>query len=161
MRLIKLAVLSFIILFLLVTAMSLLIPANVRISKAINLPPPKEAIVNLVSDTNQWHSWHPVFLYYNSVKQAKFASLQQKAINDSQIVFNWLETGKRPLTNGFQFYEYASTDSVTLQWFMDFKLHWYPWEKFGSLFYENTYGRMMENGLQNIKNKLEGNPVDK
>ena len=36
MRLIKLAFLSFIILFLIVTAMSLMIPGHVRISRAVN-----------------------------------------------------------------------------------------------------------------------------
>jgi len=34
---------------------------------------------------------------------------------------------------------------------MDFQLQWYPWQKCGSLLYEGTYGRMMEQGLQNIK----------
>jgi hypothetical protein len=38
---------------------------------------------------------------------------------------------------------------------MDFKLPWYPWQKFGSLFYENTYGQMMQNGLANSKNRLK------
>lgn len=34
---------------------------------------------------------------------------------------------------------------------MDFHLSWYPWQKFGSLLYESTYGAMMEKGLTNIK----------
>ena len=44
-----------------------------------------------------------------------------------------------------------SGDSLTLQWYMDFKLKWYPWEKFRSLFYENIYGVQMEQGLSNLK----------
>jgi hypothetical protein len=37
---------------------------------------------------------------------------------------------------------------------MDFRLSWYPWEKFSSLFYEKTYGTMMETGLLNFKKRL-------
>ena len=32
---------------------------------------------------------------------------------------------------------------------------WYPWEKLGVLMYEPTYGKMMEEGLANIKSELE------
>jgi hypothetical protein len=38
---------------------------------------------------------------------------------------------------------------------MDFKLKWYPWEKFKSLFYENFYGVQMEQGLSNLKELSE------
>jgi hypothetical protein len=38
---------------------------------------------------------------------------------------------------------------------MDFRLSWYPWEKFSSLFYEKTYGAMMERGLNDLKKRLE------
>jgi hypothetical protein len=34
---------------------------------------------------------------------------------------------------------------------MDFQLGWYPWQKFSSLFYENTYGNMMQDGLARLK----------
>jgi hypothetical protein len=37
---------------------------------------------------------------------------------------------------------------------MDFQLAWYPWQKFSSLFYERTYGAMMERGLANFKKQL-------
>jgi hypothetical protein len=34
---------------------------------------------------------------------------------------------------------------------MDFHLKWYPWKKFSSLFFENRYGVLMEQGLSHIK----------
>jgi hypothetical protein len=39
---------------------------------------------------------------------------------------------------------------------MDFKLRWYPWEKFKSLFFENIYGAHLERGLGNLKELSEG-----
>jgi hypothetical protein len=38
---------------------------------------------------------------------------------------------------------------------MDFHLKWYPWKKFSSLFFENTYGVMMQEGLENMRNLTE------
>ena len=58
---------------------------------------------------------------------------------------------KPEVINGWKIYQHSQVDSLTLQWYMDFQLKWYPWQKFGSLFYENTYGVMMEKGLSNIK----------
>lgn len=62
---------------------------------------------------------------------------------------------KKPVINGWKIYGKAGADSLTLQWYMDFHLKWYPWQKFGSLFYENTYGVMMQQGLDNIKSRVE------
>jgi len=59
------------------------------------------------------------------------------------------EKGK-PVISGFKTIRHPG-DSLTLQWYMDFKLKWYPWEKFRSLFYENIYGVQMEQGLHNLK----------
>ena len=65
------------------------------------------------------------------------------------------QAGKMPLINGWKIYHHPSTDSLTLQWYSDFHLKWYPWQKLGSLFYENTYGVMMEEGLGNLKRLAE------
>jgi hypothetical protein len=43
---------------------------------------------------------------------------------------------------------------------MDFRLRWYPWQKFGSLLYEDTYGTMMQQGLQKLKTSAETYPRD-
>jgi hypothetical protein len=38
---------------------------------------------------------------------------------------------------------------------MQFKLRWYPWEKFASLLFEKQYGTQMEAGLNKLKAYLE------
>lgn len=156
MRLIKLAFLSFIIFFAIITAMSLLIPSQVRISRAINLGT-TDSVLFLLTKPDQWSRWHPAF----QVKDAA-ALLQQHKISitplfktDSVITMQWQQAHKTPVLNSWQIHHVASSDSVTLQWYMDFRLRWYPWQKFSSLFYENTYGTMMEQGLHNIKNIVQ------
>lgn len=151
MRVIKLAVLSFIFLFLIITAISLLIPSHIRISKAINLAPPKDSIFALIKDQKRWPQWHPAFMKKHTSDSLPPISVIQEAISDSEVIFSIRQENHRPVINGWKLYQYPSTDSVTLQWYMDFHMSWYPWEKFGSLFYENTYGVMMEQGLSDIK----------
>lgn len=152
MRLVKLALISFIILFLVITAMSLLIPSHIRISKAINIGASKDSIFALIKNQERWPQWHPAFMHNDSAGNVPPIHITPKVENDSILVFQVQPGNKNPVVNGWQVYHHASTDSLTLQWYMDFHLKWYPWQKFGSLFYENTYGVMMEKGLNNLKN---------
>jgi hypothetical protein len=73
---------------------------------------------------------------------------------DSTLVYQLQQSGRKRVINGWELYGGPASDSLTLQWYMDFQLGWYPWEKFSSLFYEKTYGAMMERGLLNLKKRL-------
>jgi len=150
-RLIKLGLISIVFLFAVVTAISLLIPSHIRISKAINIHSEKDSIFALISDTSKWKQWHPAFIPKDSTPGFPAIHIVQKNQNDSEIVMHLQQTGKPEVVNGWKIYEHDGVDSLTLQWYMDFNLKWYPWKKFESLFYENTYGLMMEQGLDNIK----------
>lgn len=151
MRIIKLALISFVILFGIVTLMSLLIPARLRISKATNLSADRSQIFALLKAEPVWH---PAYLDTASSKQ--MAVLKKSALTetDSTLTYTLQQPGRTPVTNGYQLYGADGNDSLTLQWYMDFNLRWYPWEKFSSLFYESTYGRMMEQGLTSLKKQL-------
>ncbi len=151
MRLIKLAFISIIILFTVVTIISLLIPSNIRISKAINIHGNKDSILSLIRTRDRWTQWHPAFIQNDSTPSFEHISSVVRIQNDSEIVMQLQQGTKPPVTNGWKIYGHRGIDSLTLQWYMDFHLKWYPWKKFGSLFYENTYGVMMEKGLENIR----------
>lgn len=155
MRLIKLAFISILLLFLVVTAISLLIPSNIRISKAINIHSDEDAIFALIRDTTKWKQWHPAFIPNDSATAFPQIHIVQQSVSDSEIVMHLQQSGKPAVANGWKIYQYPHVDSLTLQWYMDFHLKWYPWQKFGSLLYEKTYGSMMERGLINIKDMLE------
>lgn len=158
MRLIKLGLLSVFFLFLVVTAISLLIPPEIRISKAININGPADSIFLLIGDTANWKQWHPAFIPNDSSEGFPAIHIVKRFQNDSQIVMHLRQQGKPEVINGWQLYAYNHFDSLTLQWYMDFHLPWYPWKKFGSLFFEKTYGVMMEQGLGNLKGKVEKQP---
>ena len=163
MRIIKLAILSFIFLFLLITIISLFIPANIRISKAINIADDKDVYTYLETLPN-WRQWHPAL---KNISETEFQILGDDSIkikgttikvverNQDELKTEMVTGNGRPIISGFKIIRNQQADSATLQWYMDFKLRWYPWEKFRSLFYENIYGVQMEKGLSNLKELSE------
>jgi hypothetical protein len=152
MRLVKLAVISFIIFAGIFTAMSLLVPSHIRVSRAITLSRDADSVFYFIKNTSQWHRWHPALqgTDSNTLHKNKVLLLPVSR-TDTSFVVRWQQPGKKAMVNGWQLHRFGTADSVALQWYMDFQLQWYPWQKFGSLLYEGTYGRMMEQGLQNIK----------
>jgi hypothetical protein len=57
--------------------------------------------------------------------------------------------------NGWKVIEHANSDSLTVQWYMDTQLRWYPWEKFASLLFDKSHGATMEQGLGKLKKVLQ------
>lgn len=157
MRLLKLAIISFVVFFGIITLMSLAIPSNIRISKAVNVSAEAQSPFAYISNMAAWPQWHPAFKEGNMQQtlQQNNITLTPLAVTDTLVTVQWQQEGRRPVINGFQLHSFAGADSLTLQWYMDFKLPWYPWHKFGSLFYEKTYGVMMEQGLANLKEKVQ------
>jgi len=153
MRLFKLFILSLLFFFILITAMSLLVPGHIRLSKAINIGSPADSIFHLIQNQEEWKRWHPAFAMSgaDSLLAKHQVSIAPVLQTDTLIQVQWQQPGKNPVFNSWQLHRFPATDSITLQWYMDFHLQWYPWQKFSSLFYENTYGNMMEQGLKNIK----------
>lgn len=153
MRLLKLGLISFVVFFGIITAMSLAIPSQIRLSKAVNVKADKAVLFSYITNQAHWPQWHPAFAKGNmqQLLQQNNIALTPLAATDSTVQVQWQQKGRPPVLNGWQLHQVPGADSATLQWYMDFQLPWYPWHKFGSLFYEKTYGVMMEQGLTNLK----------
>lgn len=151
MRIIKLGLLSIVFLIVVVTLISLLFPSHIRLSKATNVPNEPQRILALLHNDSLWHP-----AYQDTSSRKGFASIHQKVVEqtDSTFVVQLRQQGQKPVISGWQLYGTPASDSLTLQWYMDFQLGWLPWKKFSSLFYERTFGTMMENGLANVKQQL-------
>jgi hypothetical protein len=164
MRVIKLAILSFIFLFLLVTIISLFIPGHITISKATNIIADDTVVYTYIKDLPKWRQWHPAL---KNIPENEFQILKDSSISirgttiriaeikKDELVTEMKTDNGRPILSGFKIIRHQQGDSATLQSYMDFKLRWYPWEKFRSLFYENIYGTQMEQGLRNLKELSE------
>jgi ribosome-associated toxin RatA of RatAB toxin-antitoxin module len=156
---------SVLFLFLLVTGISLFIPSNIRISKAINIAAPADSVFNQVGDPVKWKNWFPglesstVFYEAGTVKGVRIGDSSKQYIRITEKkkdeVVAELRSGSKKIISGWKLISYVESGSTTLQWYMDFKLRWYPWEKFSSLLFEKSYGIRMEQGLNNIKKLVE------
>lgn len=165
MRVIKLAILSFVVLFLLITIISLFIPGRITISKATNIAADDKAVYTFIEKLPEWKKWHPAL---KDIPQKEIQVLTDNCVKvrgttinvierkQEEIVTEMLTDNGRPIISGLKIIRHQLGDSSILQWHMEFKLRWYPWEKFKSLFFENIYGVQMEQGLGNLKELSEG-----
>lgn len=153
MRLIKLALISFLFFAVLIFLMSLLVPSRVRISKAINLAPTDTLVLQQVRDTLQWAQWHPAFQQGRPGNQ----TISKTADSDTLVQMTLRHVSGNRVDNVWELHRFGASDSLTLQWYMDFHLSRWPWHRFSSLLYEGTYGKMMEQGLHNLKER--SNPL--
>jgi hypothetical protein len=172
-KIFRLLFFSFLFLFLIITGISLLIPFHVRISRAINVLGTPAEVWEQVDNMQEWKNWNPFFtsispdkIRYSDTVNGKPAAMevrntfiQWKEIKSDEHIAVMQKPGYKPILNGWKCISYAGTNSTTVQWYMDFQLRWYPWEKFASLLFEKSYGTRMEQGLNNIKNLVEADRV--
>ena len=167
MRVIKLALLSFFFLFILITLISLFIPSTVRISRAVNVYADPSQVLVPVRNLQQWTQWYPGLKTLPPGK-IQFSNESGKPVmtipgstviinkaNDQLVMADLVGARGKKIMNGFNAITHNQSDSVTLQWYMDFDLKWYPWEKFGSMLYEKMYGATMEQGLSNLEHLID------
>jgi hypothetical protein len=159
MRIFKLIIISFVILFAIITVISLFIPSNIQISKAIQINAPKNSVMAQISDPVNWKNWYPstdlIYVDRQGVMLDSVTALRIKTKKDDEVIANYAGAGSKDISTGWKVIPAAH--SVAVHWYMNFHLSWYPWEKFSSLLLEKRYGPVMEQGLNNLKNYLENN----
>ena len=165
MRIIKLGIISAVLLFLLVTAISLLLPSTINISKAIDINAPVDSVYNNINDMSRWKNW---FVNYDTAQTVissnpigKGASIIMNrttvtitASKRDKITTEWL-SGSNTLDGEFNIIRQNNSSVVTVQWHFIQHLHWYPWEKFASIVSDKVMSPVMEKSLDNLKKVVE------
>jgi len=148
MKFVKLAIISLIVFSVLLWLMSLLIPSTVRISRAINIDAERAVIMPYVSDTSKWKLW-------NELVQSGLITVKMEETGGDYVRTRWSFKG-RDVESAFRLEESAGTTVV--QWYFDFHLRWYPWEKFGSITFDKQFGIPMERSLDKLKQLMGNSP---
>ncbi len=163
MKFIKLFIVSIVLLFLLITGISLLMPSNVLVSRAINVSAPIDSILPYLRNIRQWTNWvdgmnNPEVKVIDSV-HADLAgtNVTITTITDSTIISIWQSKNEILQTATLHVIEAPSQQLTIVQWQFEQKLHWYPWEKFGSMMNDKIIGASMEKNLLNLKVLVEKN----
>ncbi len=161
MRLVKLGLISIVVLFVVIFCISLLIPSQVRISRAINITAPKDSLTHYLCDLRQWPKWNTLItnqeltnpLYSNNAFTSDRLQVRLKQAEADTITTIWRQGTGRETSSGFNLHTAGNT--IVVQWYFDFQLNWYPWEKFGSIIFDKQLGPPMEQSLGELKKKLE------
>ena len=148
MRVIKLGFISLIAFALLITFISFFFPSRVRISKAIDINADRAEVMAQLADTANWRNWYP------GIDSAESFPVISSVTDSTVTASSNMANGRKGIT-GWNVYRAAIPNTVTVQWYMDFRLRWYPWEKFSSLLLEKRYGSLIERGLEKLKALFE------
>lgn len=164
-RLIKLGVISAVALFLLITAMSLLLPSTINISRAIDIAAPFDTVYENINNVNRWKNWYANYDSANVSFPAKTAGpgavirLNNTTVTVVESTADSIKTvwssGTKTLKGSFNFYRQPGSSLVTVQWHFVQQVRWYPWEKFASIVTDKTISPVMQRSLDNLKKLAE------
>jgi hypothetical protein len=164
MKYLKLAFISVIVFGVIVTFISFFFPSNVRISKAVDIQVQKDSLMAVLGDPSRWKEWYPGADTFRLVSQQglpvfrlneKGAVLEVVGRSDSSIELSATGPGVKDMKSGWNIHSAPVPRTQTVQWYLDFRLRWYPWEKFSSITFEKRYGPYLEQGLEKLKKMLE------
>jgi hypothetical protein len=112
-----------------------------------------------------WKNWYPgadstEYYYENGdikglildKNKSHYIIISEK--KNDQVLARY-EMPKRKIATGWNVVPANDSKSVTVRWFIDFHLRWYPWEKFSSFIFERIYHPQLKTGLDNLKSYLE------
>ncbi len=167
MRILRLIIISILVLFTIMTIISLFVPSRVSISRAVQINTSKEKLMDQLSNPANWKNWYPesdsTQLYYQDgiikglvLNKDKHHYLVITETKNDEVLATYILPNRKIVT-GWKVISAIDSSSQTVQWYMDFHLRWYPWEKFSSFVFERIYNPQLEKGLKNLKEVLESN----
>lgn len=167
-RFIKLAVVSFIIFFALITAIGLLFPPFVTVVRRETIHQPKEKLYPLIADTKNWHLWlaDSTVLFEPVTKQTsgkgaiiKIGGKKVEIINatDDYVESLWEMRENRDQTSGFYLISDSLTSGTIVQLHFTQPVKWYPWERISVKLNEKILGPVLENNLRMLQRAADEN----
>jgi hypothetical protein len=164
MKLVRFAVLSIAILFLLLTAIGLLFPSTVRVSRAVDVTASDSVVRANVLALQAWPTW--LVLSTDSTQIPRFEKATPQLLQmgstearfvaktDTSITVQWTGKNNPGMLSTLTLY-HSNMATKTVVWQFQEELAWYPWERFGSMVYDKVLGGMMELSLQKCKQNCE------
>lgn len=161
-RFLRLAIVSFIIFFALITAIGLFFPPQVTVMRRATIPQPKEKLYPLIADMRNWHTWLAdstvTFAPATAATTGKGAALviggKRVAITTATpdyIEALWEMREGRNQTSGFYLQSDSLSGGTIVQLHFTQKLKWYPWERIASRLNEKILGPVLDANLARLE----------
>ncbi|MBU3744131.1 MAG: hypothetical protein FGM61_06215 [Sediminibacterium sp.] len=164
MRLVKFALISALVLFLLLLGIGLLMPSKVVVSRAINLPVPAGRVVPYMQDVRQWPQWmqgldsNQITSINDSVYQIGNLKVQWIERSNNAMISQWNSDKGSMQVSTMRVIADSANAGCTVQWQFEQPLGWLPWERLGSMLNEKIMGPQLEANLQQLRNKVLATP---
>lgn len=176
MRLIKMFLFVLVGLFAVITIIGLFIPSSVKISRGVIINADSSLVYNDLKDVKNWSAWMPwvttdsgalvqlsqvtnqpgSFFRWKGVKLNSAGTITIQAHEQDQLKLLYDLQDMNHAEGGFRIRKTGTGDNVTeVLWFMEYKLKWYPWERFYGIFADHIIGTAFEKGLEQLKAHIE------
>lgn len=180
MRLIKMFLFVLAGLFAVVTIIGLFIPSSVKISRGIVINADHSKIYQELSDVKDWNKWLPwitsdsgalvqlspvtnepgSFFKWQGLTYKSSGTITLQQINPDLITVHYQLKDMNDAAGGFRLRSVGTNKQETeLQWFMEYHLKWYPWERFYGIFLDRIIGPAFDKGLEQLKIFAEAKTV--
>ncbi|MBX9890688.1 MAG: hypothetical protein K2Y12_00060 [Chitinophagaceae bacterium] len=159
MRLIRFALISAVILFALATAIGLLLPSRVIVSRAVDIAAAPEKVRQFTHGIDRWKTWvagmgdTSVHVFNAADAQIGNNRVTMQLQNDTTYVTLWTGRSGSPQTSTMRIIPLGSI--TTVQWQFEQHIGWMPWERLGSMMNDKILGVMMEQNLSTLKSVTE------
>lgn len=174
MRLIKLALVGLVGMAVLFTIMGLLIPSSVKIARGVLVQADSAVVMQYMNNTHTWPQWMPwvqadsgAIVQVSPNENGAGASMRWITLNgkkgkltitgyapgEIQILHQF--EGMNDARGGFRIRRIEGGKQTELQWFLEYPLRWYPWERFYGIFLDHMFGPIMQEGLEKARQQMQ------
>lgn len=168
MRFIKLGVISFVVFFIILTALGLLLPGTARVTRTISIRATEDTVLHYINDVKYWKLWMEsakqnsiVFLSKKTAGKGTVAKIgtQQMSIDvatPQQIETTWKSDEGDGYQSIFQLSRDTTSNTTVVDWRFEKQVGWLPWQRLSMLSNDKLIGPGMEQSLDNLKAIFEG-----
>ncbi|HEX5153344.1 MAG TPA: SRPBCC family protein [Parafilimonas sp.] len=167
MRYIKFAVAGLIVLFILFTAIGLLMPSSVTVLRSVDIQAPADSVRYYTNDLSKWRHWinGADTTYYKQFTGSTIEKNSRIALgtytitvienDDKHILTSWESKNNREQLNRLELFYNSSAGTTMVNWSFKQQLNWYPWERITAMLHDKIFGPSMEASLNKLKQVCE------
>ena len=161
-------------LFAVITIIGLLIPSSVKISRGVIVNTDSSNVYKELSDVKNWNQWLPwitadsgavvqtsaftnasgAYFKWKGVKLNSEGKLTVQSVKPDEILLLHEIKDMNTSEGGFRIRS-ISNNTTEVLWYMEYKLKWYPWERFFGIFVDKMIGSAFEQGLEQFRSYTE------
>jgi len=167
MRYFKFAIAGLLVLYILLTAIGLLMPSSVTVGRSVEIKAQVDSVRLYTNNIANWRYWinGADTAFYKQLTSSttekdskiKLGTYTITVINNDPkyIITSWQGESTREQLNRLELYYNASSNSTIVNWSFTQQLNWYPWERLSAMLHDKVFGPSMEVSLAKLEQVCE------